>query len=110
MYISFNHTKGIIFISVSYTHLDVYKRQAIARSFLRKKPILILDEATSALDPETEVSVLKSVKSLPHKPTCIIITHRPSALNICHRIIRLEKGHLKQVSKESILEVATELV
>ena len=86
------------------------QRLAIARSFLRKKPILILDEATSALDPETEVSVLKSVKSLPHKPTCIIITHRPSALNICHRIIRLEKGHLKQISKESILEVATELV
>lgn len=86
------------------------QRLAIARSFLRKKPILILDEATSALDPETEVSVLKSVKSLPHKPTCIIITHRPSALNICHRIIRLEKGHLKQVSKESILEVAIELV
>ena len=86
------------------------QRLAIARSFLRKKPILILDEATSALDPETEVSVLKSVKSLPHKPTCIIITHRPSALNICHRIIRLEKGHLKQVNKESILEVATELV
>ena len=86
------------------------QRLAIARSFLRKKPILILDEATSALDPETEVSVLKSVKSLPHKPTCIIITHRPSALNICHRIIRLAKGHLKQVSKESILEVATELV
>ena len=86
------------------------QRIAIARSFLRKKPILILDEATSALDPETEVKVLKAVKSLPHKPTCIIITHRPSALNICHRIIRLEKGHLKQVSKESILEVATELV
>ena len=86
------------------------QRLAIARSFLRKKPILILDEATSALDPETEVKVLKAVKALSHKPTCIIITHRPSALNICHRIIRLEKGHLKQVSKESILEVATELV
>lgn len=86
------------------------QRLAIARSFLRKKPILILDEATSALDPETEVSVLKSVKSLPHKPTCIIITHRPSALNICHKIIRLEKGHLKEVSKHSILEVATELL
>lgn len=86
------------------------QRIAIARSFLRKKPILILDEATSALDPETEVSVLKSVKALSHKPTCIIITHRPSALNICHKIIRLEKGHLKEVSKDSILEVATELL
>ena len=86
------------------------QRIAIARSFLRKKPILILDEATSALDPETEVKVLKAIKALSHKPTCIIITHRPSALNICHRIIRLEKGHLKEVSKDSILEVATELL
>lgn len=86
------------------------QRIAIARSFLRERPILILDEATSALDPETEVSVLKSVRALPTKPTCIIITHRPSALNICNRIMKLEKGHIREVSRESILEVASELV
>ena len=86
------------------------QRIAIARSFLRERPILILDEATSALDPETEVAVLKAVRSLPTKPTCIIITHRPSALNICNRIMKLEKGHLIEVSRESILEVASELV
>ena len=86
------------------------QRIAIARSFLRERPILILDEATSALDPETEVNVLKAVRELPTKPTCIIITHRPSALNICNRIMKLEKGHLREVSRESILEVASELV
>lgn len=86
------------------------QRIAIARSFLRERPILILDEATSALDPETEVNVLKAVRALPTKPTCIIITHRPSALNICNRIMKLEKGHIKEVSRESILEVASELV
>lgn len=86
------------------------QRIAIARSFLRQRPILILDEATSALDPETEVNVLKAVRALPTKPTCIIITHRPSALNICNRIMKLEKGHLREVSRESILEVASELV
>ena len=86
------------------------QRIAIARSFLRERPILILDEATSALDPETEVNVLKAVRDLPTKPTCIIITHRPSALNICNRIMKLEKGHIREVSRESILEVASELV
>lgn len=86
------------------------QRISIARSFLRERPILILDEATSALDPETEVNVLKAVRALPTKPTCIIITHRPSALNICNRIMKLEKGHIKEVSRESILEVASELV
>lgn len=86
------------------------QRIAIARSFLREKPILILDEATSSLDPETEINVLKAVKSLPRKPTCIIITHRPSALNICNRIVKLTKGEINEVTKESILEVAAELV
>ena len=86
------------------------QRIAIARSFLRERPILILDEATSALDPETEVNVLKAVRALHTKPTCIIITHRPSALNICNRIMKLEKGHIREVSRESILEVASELV
>ena len=43
------------------------QRIAIARSFLRERPILIL-EATSALDPETEVNVLKAVRALPTKP------------------------------------------
>lgn len=72
------------------------QRIAIARAFLRKKPILILDEATSALDGQTEIDVLESVKNLPHQPTCIIITHRPSALEICDRVLRLESGHLQE--------------
>ena len=82
----------------------------IARAILADPKILILDEATSSLDPETEVKVLKSVKSLSSNPTCIIITHRPSALNICNRIMKLEKGHIREVSRKSILEVANELV
>lgn len=84
------------------------QRIAIARAFLRKRPVLILDEATSSLDPETEIMVLKSIYQLTYKPTCIIITHRPSALSMCNRIIKLEKGSINEVSKDSIVEVACE--
>lgn len=66
------------------------QRIAIARAFLRTKPILILDEATSALDPETELKILTSIQGLAHRPTCIIITHRPAALEICHRTIQVK--------------------
>ena len=72
------------------------QRIAIARAFLRQKPILILDEATSALDSQTEIDVLQSVKNLPHHPTCIIITHRPSALDICDRVLNLKNGHITE--------------
>lgn len=73
------------------------QRISIARALLRKKPILILDEATSSLDPETEIKVLNEIKNLTHKPTCIIITHRPSALKICNRIFKLQNGILSDV-------------
>lgn len=82
------------------------QRLAIARALLRKRPILILDEVTSSLDVETELNVLKSIKELDHKPTCIIITHRPSALSICDRILKLEKGTLKEIENKVILGTA----
>ncbi|MEG1312085.1 MAG: ABC transporter ATP-binding protein, partial [Romboutsia sp.] len=84
------------------------QRLSIARALLRKKPILILDEATSSLDGETEINVLKSIKELDHKPTCIIITHRPSALSICDRVFKLEGGQLTQTYDVN-LETATTL-
>lgn len=72
------------------------QRIAIARAFLRQKPILILDEATSALDPDTELKVLESIVKLDYHPTCIIITHRLSALHICDKVFALEKGILTE--------------
>ncbi|WP_034378777.1 ABC transporter ATP-binding protein [Dehalobacter sp. UNSWDHB] len=70
------------------------QRIAIARAFLKKAPILILDEATSALDVGTEANILKSLKKLRHLCTCLVITHRPSALRICSRILRIKDGKL----------------
>lgn len=65
------------------------QRIAIARAVLRDAPILLLDEATSALDVETERKVLKNImKQRPNK-TCIVSTHRPSVLNMCHRVYRV---------------------
>ncbi|EPB9414802.1 ABC transporter ATP-binding protein, partial [Clostridium perfringens] len=78
------------------------QRIAIARAFLRDKPILILDEATSALDPETEIKVINEVKNLPHKPICIIITHRPLALDICNKILEVKDRLIKEISKEDL--------
>lgn len=86
------------------------QRLSIARAFLRQRPILILDEATSSLDPETEIKVLRSISSLPNRATCIIITHRPSALNICDRILKLNNKSLTEIDKYEVLEIASELI
>lgn len=70
------------------------QRLCIARALLKNSPILILDESTSALDGDTEVKILDSIKELHHKPTCIIITHRTSALKICDKIIELKDSKI----------------
>lgn len=80
------------------------QRIAIARALLHKAPILLLDEATSALDTKTELNILKTIQSLNPKPTCIIITHRPSALEICDRILQMENGLLKDICIKDIIK------
>ena len=65
------------------------QRIAIARAILYDAPILLLDEATSALDESTEERLLKNLRTLDNR-TCIIITHKPAALNVCNKEIRIE--------------------
>jgi ATP-binding cassette subfamily B protein len=64
-------------------------RLAVARAVLSKRPILLLDEATSALDAETEKKLLENIQTLTNK-TCLIVTHRPAALDIADRILNVE--------------------
>lgn len=70
------------------------QRISIARALLRKAPILILDEATSALDRESEMRVLTSIHEMKPARTCIVITHRYTALSICSRVLGLKDGKL----------------
>ena len=69
------------------------QRLAIARAVLCGAPVLLLDEATSALDEATEERVLQRLRKLPNR-TCLCITHRPAALDICDRTIRVVDGKI----------------
>ncbi|MBQ8685220.1 MAG: ABC transporter ATP-binding protein [Clostridia bacterium] len=69
------------------------QRLAVARAILSDRPVLLLDEATSALDGETERKLLENIKNLRDK-TCLIVTHRPAALDIADKILRVENGKI----------------
>ena len=69
------------------------QRLAIARAVLSGAPVLLLDEATSALDEATEERVLANLRALSDR-TCLCISHRPAALRICDRVIRVEDGKI----------------
>ena len=69
------------------------QRLAIARAVLGGAPILLLDECTSALDEATEEKVLLRLKALPNR-TCIAVTHRPAAVNLCDWKLEVSEGKI----------------
>ena len=73
------------------------QRLCIARALLSGAPILLLDEATSALDMETEKKVLDNIMRSQKGRTCIITTHRPSVLEISHRVYRIRNDRIEPV-------------
>ena len=75
------------------------QRLAIARAIIGGSPILLLDECTSALDAETEQLVLKRISSLQDR-TCIAVTHRPAALQLCTCQLELGEGRIRTIRKD----------
>ena len=67
------------------------QRISIARAILLDAPILLLDESTSALDSQTEKNLLEAVRELTDK-TCIIVSHKQAAFDICDNVIYIERN------------------
>ena len=72
------------------------QRLAIARAVLGGAPVLLLDECTSALDTDTERKVLTRLHTLPGR-TCIAVTHRPAAMELCDWQLQVEGGEIQMV-------------
>jgi len=70
------------------------QRMTLARAFLRNSPILILDEAFSNIDAESEIAIIKSLKSIREHKTVLIVTHRLSTVQFADRILVLSDGEI----------------
>ncbi|MGX7950924.1 type I secretion system permease/ATPase [Tsuneonella sp. HG249] len=72
------------------------QRQAIAmaRALVGKPPVLVFDEPTSAVDSETEARLMTNLRKEFEGRTLIVITHRPSLLNLVSRVILMSRGRI----------------
>lgn len=68
------------------------QRVAIARALYHDPKILVLDEATSALDNETEQEVMKAIDGFKGELTIIIVAHRLSTIENCHKVYIVGDG------------------
>lgn len=67
---------------------------ALARALLPNPPILVLDEPTSMMDMPAENAFKVRLKQYMPGKTLVLITHRPSLLDIVDRIIVLSRGRV----------------
>jgi ATP-binding cassette, subfamily B, bacterial len=83
------------------------QRISIARAFLKHAAILILDEPTSSVDMTSEAAILEALDRLARGRTTFVITHRPSALQRCDIILRMEQGRLVTIGPDSIAALSS---
>jgi len=75
------------------------QRIGIARALYKNAEILVFDEATSALDNQTERAVMDSIQQLGEDLTIVIITHRPSILELCNEVLEINTTSAPPPSK-----------
>jgi len=82
------------------------QRIAIARAIIGSPSILILDDCLSAVDANTEAEILKGLKDIMKQRTCIIVSHRVSAVKDADEIIVLDNGKIiERGNHSSLLEL-----
>ncbi len=80
------------------------QRVAIARTILKRPPILVFDEATSSLDSQSEQAILSAINEISQNHTSLVIAHRLSTIVDADTIIVLDQGRLvEQGNHESLL-------
>ena len=85
------------------------QRAAAARMFLRKSELLVIDDLSSALDVETE-RILWERLLAEQEVTCLVVSHRKSALQRADQIILLCDGEVEACgSLRELLDASEEM-
>jgi len=79
------------------------QRTGLARALVREPRILVLDDALSSVDSHTEREIQDRLREYMRGRTCVLITHRLSAIRDADRIFVLEEGRLAEQGRHDDL-------
>jgi ATP-binding cassette subfamily B protein len=70
------------------------QRATLARALITDPPVLILDDCLSSVDAQTEAEILHELRAILKEKTCLIISHRISAVKEADEILVLDEGKI----------------
>jgi ATP-binding cassette, subfamily B, heavy metal transporter len=68
------------------------QRVAIARTILKRPPIMVFDEATSSLDSQSEQAILQALREIATGHSSLVIAHRLSTIVDADNIVVMAQG------------------
>ena len=80
------------------------QRVALARALITGPKLLLADEPTGDLDGQTAEAVFTLIARLhrEHQLPSLIATHNVSFARRCHRVLKLQRGKMEEISPESL--------
>jgi len=80
----------------------------LARAYIRKSNILLMDEPGNTLDQEGDETLHHTLQELQGKKTILIVTHRPSLIQLADRVLVLQAGAMRVFGpRDKVLEMIT---
>jgi ATP-binding cassette subfamily B protein len=70
------------------------QRATLARALITDPPVLILDDCLSSVDAQTEAEILHELRAILKEKTCLIVSHRISAVKEADEILVLDDGKI----------------
>lgn len=84
------------------------QRIALARAYYHNAKCIVLDEPTSNLDQISIDQFHSVIKEISKNCLCMIATHDKSTINICDKILLVDKSGIREIESDSVEQLIRE--